>query len=277
MTSLTPLCQKRLVGDLRLLKNDPLEFLDALPDEKDLLTWYFIVKGPESSDFKGGYYLGKIMHSPEYPFKSPDFMMLTPNGRFMDNKKICLSNSSYHSSEWSAMWNVKSILMGFLSIMLDDNENGISHIHDSKQSRSVMAANSIQYNKQHHFDILKKFTRFVDINGDPLIVSPIVEPVIAKPVVQPVVEPVIVQPIVQPVVEPIIEPIVEPLLRPDVQPVPEPVPVPIEKPVVLKKPRAKRLPKEKAMPVKQDQDIDIPKKVKRARKTVKKVVEITAK
>ena len=105
--------------------------------------------------------MGKILHSPEYPLKSPDFMMLTPNGRFMDNKKICLSNSSYHSNEWSAMWTVKSILIGFLSIMLDDNENGISHIHDSKESRKNMAANSIAYNKKYHMDIIKRFTRLL--------------------------------------------------------------------------------------------------------------------
>ena len=53
MSTLTPICQKRLIGDLRLLKNDPLEFIDALPDENNLLIWYFIVKGPEFSEFSG--------------------------------------------------------------------------------------------------------------------------------------------------------------------------------------------------------------------------------
>jgi ubiquitin-protein ligase len=157
------------LGDLRLLKNDPLEYIEAIPDETNILVWYFLVKGPEFSDFKDGYYLGKIMHSPEYPFKAPDFMMLTPNGRFTNNKKICLSNSSYHSNEWSAMWNIKSILTGFLSIMLDDVENGISHIHDSKQSREIMAKNSVEYNKENHMDIFKRFTRF--INDDCSIVQ----------------------------------------------------------------------------------------------------------
>lgn len=171
MSTIEGLCKKRLCGDIKLLKKDPHKYIDVSPDEKDLLTWYFLVKGPEFSDFNGGYYIGKIMHNPEYPFKSPDFMMLTPNGRFDINKKICLSNSSYHSSEWSAMWTIHAILTGFLSIMLDDKENGISHIHQTKSEREIAAKNSIEYNKRYHPEIIKLFTRFIDENGNPKIES----------------------------------------------------------------------------------------------------------
>ena len=169
MMNISKLTLKRLQGDFKLLKKDPHEYFEAYPDDKDVLIWYFIVKGPDFSDFKDGYYLGKIMHNPEYPLKAPDFMILTPNGRFIEDKKICLSNSSYHSSEWSAMWNIKAILTGFLSIMLDDNENGISHIHISKEERQILAKKSIEYNKQHFPDIIKKFTRFLDEKGDPKV------------------------------------------------------------------------------------------------------------
>lgn len=169
MMNISKLTLKRLQGDFKLLKKDPHEYFEAYPDDKDVLIWYFIVKGPDFSDFKDGYYLGKIMHNPEYPLKAPDFMVLTPNGRFIEDRKICLSNSSYHSNEWSAMWNIKAILTGFLSIMLDDNENGISHIHISKEERQIFAKKSIEYNKQHFPDIIKKFTRFLDEKGDPKI------------------------------------------------------------------------------------------------------------
>ena len=169
MNGISGLTLKRLKGDYKLLKKDPHEFFEAYPDENNILVWYFIVKGPDFSDFKGGYYLGKIMHQPEYPLKPPDFMILTPNGRFVENKKICLSNSGYHSNEWSAMWNIKAILTGFLSIMLDDVDNGISHIHRSKEERQVLADQSVKYNKEHHPELLKKFTRFLDEKGDPIM------------------------------------------------------------------------------------------------------------
>jgi len=170
MENLSKLTLKRLKGDFKLLKKDPHEFFEACPDDNNILVWYFLVKGPEFSDFAGGYYVGKIIHDPEYPLKPPNFMMLTPNGRFKADgtAKICLSNSSYHSNEWSAMWNIKAILTGFLSIMLDDVDNGISHIHESKEARQTLAKQSIEYNKICYPDIIKKFKRFLDEDGNPI-------------------------------------------------------------------------------------------------------------
>lgn len=166
-TTISPMCKKRLIGDIKLIRKEPLEFIETVPDDSDLLTWYFLIKGPASSDFQGGYYIGKIIHNPEYPMKPPDFMMLTPNGRFAPDKKICLSNTGYHTDEWSPMWNINAILVGFLSIMLDDTENGISHIHSSKNERKIFAVNSIEFNKKHYKNIVSKFTRLVDENGNP--------------------------------------------------------------------------------------------------------------
>ncbi len=168
MTTISLICKKRLLGDMKLLKKDPLEFIDVSPDDKDMLTWYFLIKGPESSDYKNGYFIGKIMHNPEYPSKPPDFMMLTPNGRFDIGKKICLSNTGFHSNEWSPMWTIHATLIGFLSIMLDDKEHGISHIHYSKGEREAYASNSIEYNKNNYPEIFKKFTRFIDGEGNPV-------------------------------------------------------------------------------------------------------------
>lgn len=140
-----------------MIKKDPIDGIDAVPDEKDLLTWYFLLKGPADSDYVGGWYIGKIMHSPDYPLKPPDFMMLTPNGRFLTDKKICLSNTGYHSNEWSAMWNIKTIILGFLSIMLDDKEHGISHIFASKEERKVLAEMSFAFNQENYKEIFSRF------------------------------------------------------------------------------------------------------------------------
>ena len=162
------ICIKRLIGDIKLLSKDPHEHIEAYPDEKNMLLWYFLIRGPKFSDYAGGYYLGQIIHNPEYPAKPPDFKMLTPSGRFLINQKICLSNSSYHANEWSPMWNVKAILTGFLSIMLDDNEHGISHITRGYAEKRMLAETSIEYNKKHHAHIIKKFKRFLDAEGNPV-------------------------------------------------------------------------------------------------------------
>lgn len=166
--SLNPLCLKRLAGDYKLIRKNPHTYIDIALDESNMLVWYFLIKGPEFSDYNNGYYIGKIMHSQNYPFSAPDFVMLTPNGRFSIGTKICLSNSSYHPDEWSSMWNVHTILTGFLSIMLDDKDDGLSHIHCSKEDRLQFAKDSCEYNKKHYSDIITKFSRFIGDNGYPL-------------------------------------------------------------------------------------------------------------
>ena len=68
-----------------------------------------------------------------------------------------MSNSSYHKGEWSSTWNIKSILIAFYSIWLDDKEYGISHIKDSKENRLKMANESIEYNKKNNLKIYNDF------------------------------------------------------------------------------------------------------------------------
>jgi ubiquitin-conjugating enzyme E2 J2 len=157
--------QKRLIGELKLLKKEPLELIDTYPDEKNSLIWYFMVRGVKNSDYDGGFYIGKILHNPEYPLKPPDFVMLTPNGRFMTEKKICLTNTGYHSENWSAIWNIRLLLIGFLSIMADDSTEGISHIKDTPKNRKKMAINSIEYNKKYYYENWIKFERFINDDG----------------------------------------------------------------------------------------------------------------
>jgi ubiquitin-protein ligase len=171
---------KRLIGELRLLKKDPLEDIDSILEVDKIilnpttneLTWPFLIKGPDFSDYKGGYYIGQIILGPEYPQKPPDYMMLTPNGRFMTDKKICISNTGFHSNEWSPMWTIKSNLIGFLSIMLDDKEHGISHITTSKEEREKFAQESIQFNILYYKNIFSNFKRFVGVDKEGNLIVP---------------------------------------------------------------------------------------------------------
>jgi hypothetical protein len=87
--------------------------------------------------------------------------MLTPNGRFDIEKKICLTISGYHPDQWSAMWNIQKILGAFLSVMTSDLDHGISHIKKSKEERQELAARSLKYNIENYPAILKGFSRFV--------------------------------------------------------------------------------------------------------------------
>ncbi|URE06008.1 ubiquitin-conjugating enzyme E2 [Musa troglodytarum] len=68
----------------------------------------FVLEGSEGTPFAGGYYYGKLKFQPDYPYKPPSISLITPNGRFATNKKICLSMSDYHPESWNPIWSVSS-------------------------------------------------------------------------------------------------------------------------------------------------------------------------
>lgn len=154
-------CRKRILGDIKLLHKEPIENIETFTDLSDMLNWYFLIKGVKGTEYEGGYYLGQIMLDPQYPYKPPNYTVLTPNGRFLINDKICMSNTGFHEDEWSSLWNLKTILLGFLSIMMDNEARGISHIKRSTEERKALAMKSLQYNCTHYPDIMIKFARLL--------------------------------------------------------------------------------------------------------------------
>ncbi|KAI0313195.1 ubiquitin-conjugating enzyme/RWD-like protein [Amylostereum chailletii] len=111
---------KRLSKEYMLMQRDPPPFVWAAPDEKDILTWNYLIRGPPDSHFSGGEYHGVLLFPPEYPFKPPGIKMYTPSGRFQPDKKICFSMSDFHPGSWNPAWSVATILTGLVSFMLSD-------------------------------------------------------------------------------------------------------------------------------------------------------------
>lgn len=91
---------KRIHADVRELMKDPSDQYHAAPLESNLFEWHFTIRGPPDTEFDGGVYHGRIILPPEYPFRPPDIMFNTPNGRFSTGMKICLTISSYHPEHW---------------------------------------------------------------------------------------------------------------------------------------------------------------------------------
>ena len=174
-TGLSRLFQKRIQNELKMLQKDPLESIDIYPDEGDIRTWYFLIRGPDDSHYKGGLYIGKLVLSENYPTTPVDFYMLTPNGRFDIEKKICLTISSYHSDQWSSIWSIQKILGAFLSVMISDFDTGISHLKMSEEIRQKQAKDSVSYNINVHPLIFKNFKRFVKYEDNKYIVKTLEE------------------------------------------------------------------------------------------------------
>lgn len=110
---------RRLQVDRMQLAKDPVPYITAEPLPSNVLEWHYVVKGPEGSPYEGGTYHGKLVFPKEYPFKPPAIYMITPNGRFKTNTRLCLSISDFHPDTWNPGWSVSTILTGLLSFMLE--------------------------------------------------------------------------------------------------------------------------------------------------------------
>ncbi|THU90781.1 UBC-like protein [Dendrothele bispora CBS 962.96] len=143
--------QKRLTKEYAGMQKEPPPFIWAVPDERNILNWNYIIRGPPDSPFAGGEYHGVLMFPSEYPFKPPGIKMLTPSGRFSPDKKICFSMSDFHPGTWNPAWSVATILTGLLSFMLSD-EMTTGSVTSSDSHKRVFAARSHEWNlKQARF------------------------------------------------------------------------------------------------------------------------------
>ncbi|KAG1756278.1 UBC-like protein [Suillus paluster] len=103
---------KRIMQEARELANDPCTDYHAVPLENDIFEWHCTLRGPAGTEFEGGLYHFRIVLPAEYPFRPPSLMMLTPNGRFELNTKICISFTNYHEEEWQPAWGVRTAIIG---------------------------------------------------------------------------------------------------------------------------------------------------------------------
>ncbi|CAM9802590.1 unnamed protein product [Discosporangium mesarthrocarpum] len=106
---------KRIYADVRELNRDPSDQYHAAPLEDNPFEWHFTLRGPKATDFEGGVYHGRILLPTTYPFKPPNIIFTTPNGRFAVGTKICLSISAHHPEYWQPAWGLRLILEALIS------------------------------------------------------------------------------------------------------------------------------------------------------------------
>lgn len=135
---------KRLQREYIGIQKEPLENILIKPSADNILIWYFVLQGHKDTPYDGGYYAGKIVFPATYPMQAPDFIMLTPSGRFEVGKKICLTYSSYHPETWNPMWMISTMMPGLVSFM-NTNEKTVGSIETSDEEKKAIATNSKQY------------------------------------------------------------------------------------------------------------------------------------
>lgn len=135
---------KRLMREAMELAEATEEYC-ARPLEDNLFEWHFTVQGPKGTDFEGGIYHGRILLPKEYPMHPPHIILLTPNGRFEVNKKICLSISGHHPETWQPSWSIRTALLALIAFMPTPAEGTIGSLDYSPAERKILAKKSVSW------------------------------------------------------------------------------------------------------------------------------------
>ena len=135
---------KRLMREAKELSEATTQYY-AQPLEDNLFEWHFTVQGPADSDFESGRYHGRIILPPEYPMKPPSIMLLTPNGRFELNKKICLSMSAHHPETWQPSWSIRTVLLAIIGFMPSKGGGAIGALDYTGEERKILARKSVTW------------------------------------------------------------------------------------------------------------------------------------
>jgi ubiquitin-conjugating enzyme E2 J1 len=133
---------RRIRADLRELSLDPSDRYVAAPLEHDMLEWHFTIRGADGTDFAGGIYHGRILLPPDYPYKPPHILFLTPTGRFETHTKICLSFSAYHPELWQPAWGIRLILEALIAFLPTPADGAIGALDWSAAERKKLAVAS---------------------------------------------------------------------------------------------------------------------------------------
>ncbi|KAL9389311.1 hypothetical protein Peur_017916 [Populus x canadensis] len=133
---------KRILQEVREMQSSPSDDFMSLPLEENIFEWQFAIRGPGETEFEGGIYHGRIQLPAEYPFKPPSFMLLTPNGRFETQTKICLSISNHHPEHWQPSWSVRTALLALIAFMPTSPNGALGSLDYKKEERRVLAVKS---------------------------------------------------------------------------------------------------------------------------------------
>lgn len=132
---------KRLMKEAQELR-EPTEQYACHPLEDNLFEWHFTIRGPADTEFEGGLYHGRIILPPEYPMKPPSIIILTSNGRFEVNKKICLSISGHHPESWQPSWSLRTALLAIIGFMPTHGAGALGSLDYTPEERKVLAKRS---------------------------------------------------------------------------------------------------------------------------------------
>lgn len=111
---------KRIQKELKNLQEENLTYIEASPNDGDLLNWTAYIEGPPDSSYEDGRFKINISFPDKYPFRPPKLFFETPIFHPNIGKKgsICLD---ILQNNWSPALSITRVLLSLLSLLTDPN------------------------------------------------------------------------------------------------------------------------------------------------------------
>lgn len=157
MTAVEKRRTNALMNQYRKAIGEPSTFAMYSMDPNDIGTWYIKLFdiGGDKDEFVGGEYLVKITAPSEFPMKPPHFEMLTPNGVYGINCKVCISIGEYHASSYRATLGITGFVQQLMSGLVgwETLGGGINIIKSTVAEKKKLAESSREYNAKNNKEI----------------------------------------------------------------------------------------------------------------------------
>jgi len=115
MSSLTTIRSRRIMSELRMITDDPIEGIEFIPSD-DIYRWNVIIHGPEDTPYKGGKFKLLIVFPQDYPFHSPlikfETKIFHPN--ISSGGDICID---ILRDAWAPGMKTQKIMLSILSLL----------------------------------------------------------------------------------------------------------------------------------------------------------------
>ena len=116
----TACCVPRLRRELKVLTEEPVAGLSALPREKDIRVWLATVDGPADTAYAGGRFRLALQFADDYPLQPPRVRFLTrvfhPNVDIASGA-VCVDLLT--DAHWTPAANVRVVLLSLQSLLAD--------------------------------------------------------------------------------------------------------------------------------------------------------------
>ena len=116
----TACCVPRLRRELKVLTEEPVAGLSALPREKDIRVWLATVDGPADTMYAGGRFRLSLQFADDYPLQPPRVRFLTqvfhPN---VDVASGAVCVDLLTDAHWTPAANVRVVLLSLQSLLAD--------------------------------------------------------------------------------------------------------------------------------------------------------------